>query len=170
MNLIYAALITFSLPHAPGADSVAAARRIAAGVQLAAEEDRNGVSGGKVTARSEVAEAQMFLEVARRAATDLSPRLAAATIVDIDRVLTLIASVADPDSVTASAHRTVADLSKAMGVALDEIPDRAPQLTRGADLYKRECSSCHGMSGRARTRHVLSDSTDQTLPSSPGHD
>ena len=75
MNLIYAVLASLSVAHGPGADSVAAARRIAAGVQLAAEEYRNGVRGRTILAQAEVDEAQLFLAVAKRAAADLSPQL-----------------------------------------------------------------------------------------------
>ena len=147
MNLIYAALLSLSVAHGPGADSVAVARRIAAGVQLAAEEYRNGVTGRRITAPAEVAEAQLFLSVARRAAADLSPKLAAATIADIDGMLQLISAVAEPDSVTASARRTTDDLTRGIGAALDEIPEHPPLLSRGAELFKRECASCHGERG-----------------------
>ncbi len=148
MNLIYAVLLSLGVSHGPGADSVAAARRIAAGVQLAAEEYRNGVTGRKITAQAEVDEAQLFLSVAKRAAGDLSPRLAAATIADIDHVLQLIAATAEPDSVTASARRTTDELARAVGASLDDVPSHAPLISRGAELFKRECSACHGVLGR----------------------
>ena len=148
MNLIYAAFISLSLAHGPGADSVAAARRIVAGVQLAAEEYRNGFTGGRLTSPAEVDEARLFLTQARSAAGVLSPKVAAMTIADIDRMLKFVAIGASPDSMGAGARRTADDLAAALGVVLDEIPERAPLLTHGADLYRRECSSCHGESGR----------------------
>ena len=148
MNLIYAALTFLAAAHGPGADSVAAARRIAAGVQLAAQEYRNGVSAGKIIAQAEVDEARSFLTDAKRSANVLSARIAAATIADIDRVLELVARIASPDSVTASARRTTDDLAAALGVVLDDVPERTPSLARGAELYRRECVLCHGETGR----------------------
>ena len=148
MNIIYAALISLTFAQGPGADSVAAARRIAAGVQLAAEEYRNGFTTGRLTSQTEVDEARLFLTLARGAASLLSPKIATAAVTDIDHVLALIASSAPPDSVSASARRTVDDLAAAVGVVLDEIPGRTPLLARGADLYRRECGSCHGETGR----------------------
>ena len=148
MNLIYAALTFLTVTSGPGADSVATARRIAAGVQLAAEEYRNGVAGGKVVSTVEVEEARSFLVDARRSASLLSPRIAAATIADIDRVLELVRQIASPDSVIAGARRTTDDLAAALGVVLDEIPEITPSLARGVEVYRRECASCHGETGR----------------------
>lgn len=148
MNLIYAALTFLTFAPGPGADSVATARRIAAGVQLAAEEYRVGVVGGKVVAQAEVDEARSFLIDARRSAAVLSPRIAAITIADIDRVIELIRQLAPPDSVTASARRTTDDLAAALGVVLDEVPENTPSLARGAELFRRDCSACHGETGR----------------------
>lgn len=148
MNLVYAALCSLTLAHAPGTDSVAAARRIAAGVQLAAEEYRNGVSAGNVVAQLEIDEARLFLTDARRSATDLSPRLAESTIANIDRLLALVARVAPPDSVTASARQATDMLAAAVGVVLDDAPEHTPSLGRGAELFRRECVLCHGETGR----------------------
>jgi high-affinity iron transporter len=147
MNLIYVALTFLTVAHASGADSVAAARRIAAGVQLAAEEYRNGVSAGTVIAQLEVDEARLFLTDAKRSASDLSPKLAEATIANIDRVLELVAHVAPPDSVTAGARRTTDDLAAGVGAVLEDVPERTPSLARGAQLYRRECTICHGETG-----------------------
>jgi high-affinity iron transporter len=148
MNLIHVALFSLFLTHGPGADSVAAGRRIAASVALAAQEYRNGVSGGKIVAPAEVDEARLFLTEARRTAGVLSPRLAAGTIADIDRMLELLTRVASPDLVAAGARRAADHLAVALGAVLDEIPDRTPSLRRGADVFQRECSSCHGALGR----------------------
>ena len=86
MNLIYAVLSTLALAHGPGTDSLAAGRRIAASVQLAAQEYRNGFSAGKLTSPAEVNEARLFLADARRTAQMLPARIATGTITDIDRL------------------------------------------------------------------------------------
>jgi high-affinity iron transporter len=149
MTIIHTVLLSLSLLRGPGTDSVATALRIAAGVQLAAEEYRNGFSGGRVTAPAEIVEATLFLTEAKRSATLLSPRLAAATAADIDWVLQLVARTAPPDSVAASARRVTNALAAALGgVVLDEIPKPTPSLARGAVLFRSDCSSCHGDAGR----------------------
>lgn len=147
MTLIYAALFSLMLAHGPGSDSLAAGRRIAASVHLAAQEYRNGVAGGRIIAPAEVDEARLFLTEARRTAGVLPARIAAGTIADIDRVLELLAQVAAPDSVAASARRAADHLAVALGAALDEIPDRTPSLTHGGEVFHRDCSGCHGALG-----------------------
>jgi hypothetical protein len=51
-----------------GQDEVSVARRVAATAQLAAQEYRLGVDGGRIVARAEVEEARLFLSEARRSA------------------------------------------------------------------------------------------------------
>ena len=148
MNLIYAAVFGLSLLDRSGGDSLAAGRRIAASVQLAAQEYRNGVSSGRVTAPAEVDEARLFLTEARRTANILPPRIAASTIADIDHLLDLLGAVAAPDSVAASARRTADHLALALGAVLEQIPDRTPSLKRGSEIFRRECRGCHGDLGR----------------------
>lgn len=147
MNLIYVTFVGLFLAPGPGADSIAAGRRIAASVALAAQEYRNGVSGGKIVAPAEVDEARLFLADARRTAGVLSPRLAAGAIADIDRVLELLSRVAPPDSVAAGARHAADHLAAALGAVLDEIPDRTPSVRRGAEVFQRDCSGCHGALG-----------------------
>ena len=65
MNLIYAVLLLAS-PTAPATDSAVVARRVAASAQLAAQEYRIGVVGGKIVAAAEVEEARLFLNEAIR--------------------------------------------------------------------------------------------------------
>ncbi len=148
MNLIYAALMSASVIHGPGPDSVAVARRIAASVQVAAQEYRNGVANGRVTAQSEVEEARLFLTEARRAAQVLPAKLGGSISAEIDGLIALIARVAPADSVALAARHTAEDLASGVGAALDEMPIRTPTLARGAQLFHQECSSCHGELGR----------------------
>ena len=147
MTLIYAVLSTLALAHGPGTDSLAAGRRIAASVQLAAQEYRNGFAAGKITSPAEVNEARLFLAEARRSAQVLPARIVSGTIADIDLVLDMLARTALPDSVAAGARRATDHLATALGAPLDEIPDRTPSLQRGAEIFRRECSVCHGASG-----------------------
>src|SRR6188474_2757695 len=78
------ALSTGSASLLPGQVSTpgvaAAARRVAATAQLAAEEYALGVSGGRIVAAPEVEEARLFLAEARRNATQLPPATSQAVV------------------------------------------------------------------------------------------
>lgn len=129
-------------------DSVAVARRIAASAQLASQEYRVGVVGGRVVAPAEVAEAKLFLTEAKRSARLLPASVASVTEADIDRVLQLVERNATPDSVDATVKRMTDALATALRVILVEVPERTPSLVRGAALYAKECRACHGDGGR----------------------
>lgn len=152
MFLIGAALPLFASlalisPSDPATDSVAAVRRIAATVQLAAQEYRIGVSGGRVVAPQEVAEASLFLKEARRSAEILTDS-AHATLSQIDSLVQLVSSTTSPDSIDARVAAFSAELSARFGVTLDEPPALAPSLARGGEVYRTSCAGCHGDGGR----------------------
>ena len=149
MILIQVTAILLALSGAPTTtDSAAVARRIAASAQLAAQEYRVGVVGGRVVAPAEVAEARLFLTEAKRTAKLLPLFIAAATEADIDRVLQLVLRSGAPDSVDAGVRRMTEALAGGLHVTLIEIPDHTPSLARGAKLYAKECRACHGDAGR----------------------
>ncbi len=128
-------------------DSGAAARRIAASVTLAAQEYAIGVHAGRVTAAAEVEEARLFLVEARRLLPSLPAHVAAAAGPGLQHLLELVDRVAPPDSVAAVANAVTTDLANRMGMVLEQIPAQAPSLARGAELFQRECASCHGPVG-----------------------
>ena len=165
---LISALAVISVVSGPGTDSLAAGRRIAASVQLAAQEYRNGVSAGRVTDTAEVDEARLFLTEARRTAQVLPARIASSATADIDHMLLLISRVAEPDSMAASARHASANLATALGASLDDVPDRTPSLRQGAAVFQRECSSCHGVTGRgdgAAARSLTPPPADLTVAS-----
>ena len=129
-------------------DVPAAARRLAATAQLAAGEYRLGVSGGRVIAVPEVEEARLFLAEARRNAARIPEPEAARALHALDGLDSLVARTADPDSVARRVAALVADLERGLGIALDEIPAVAPALSRGREVYRSTCASCHGATGR----------------------
>lgn len=130
-------------------DSVQVVRRVANTARLAAEEYRLGVQDGKVVLEPEVEEARLFLAEARRAAEGLPASWAGTAVQTLDQVLALVAATGPPDSVTAQVERLVTGLARALAVELDEIPEHAPSLARGAEIYRSTCASCHGVVGRA---------------------
>lgn len=136
------------MPGPQTGDQTALVRRIAATVQLAAQEYRLGVRDGKVVAEPEVEEARLFLTEAARSAGRLPAPGSVEVQAGIDRVLTLVRATAAPDSVSIAAKAVVDGLAGRYQVALDEVPDHTPSLARGAAVYQTTCARCHGGLGR----------------------
>ena len=123
-------------------------QRIATTVQLAAQEYRVGVQGGRVVAPAEIEESLLFLAEARRTAERLPPDGAQPTIGALERLAASVRRTADPDSVAAFAHELTAGLADRYHVDLDQVPASAPSLARGAQVYQQNCAGCHGLGGR----------------------
>jgi high-affinity iron transporter len=124
-------------------DSVALVRRVAATVQLAVQEYGLGVRDGKVVAQAEVDEARLFLSEAGRTAGRL-PSGSMQVRAGIDQVLKLVQRLAPSDSVSAAGKRFIEGLATRYQIALDDVPDQAPSLARGASIYQLQCARCHG--------------------------
>ena len=135
------------LPSEAPAQDADAARRLANTAQLAADEYRLGVKGGRIIAPPEVEEARLFLAEARRNAGRLPAGAAAAARASLDRLDAMVERVADPDSVAGGVDELVATLSKALNLALDLIPAEVPPLARGREIYQTTCAACHGSAG-----------------------
>ena len=130
-------------------DRVPVARRIAATVQLAAQEYRIGVVDGRVVAKAEVDEAELFLQEAQRSVALLPPDVGRPAAADIAAMLRLAGSTAPPDSLDARVRSLTAGLTERLGITLDELPAQTPSLARGAEIYQANCAGCHGAVGRA---------------------
>jgi len=133
---------------AESAGALAAARRIANTARLAASEYRLGVVDGVVVLQPEVEEAALFLAEARRAAEALPDSVRAPVDSELIRLGSLVTRIGDPDSLGAGVERMVAGLARALAVDVDEMPTELPSLARGAEIYRTECGSCHGATGR----------------------
>jgi high-affinity iron transporter len=129
-------------------DQAPLVRRVAATAQLAAQEYRLGISGGRVVAPSEVDEARLFLQESRRSAVLLPEQVRTETVARLDSLLASVARVASPDSVDAQVGNLASFLSRQLGVPLDQIPRETPSLSRGAEVFRTNCASCHGDLGR----------------------
>jgi high-affinity iron transporter len=129
-------------------DRAPVARRIAATAQLAAQEYRIGVIDGRVVAKAEVEEAELFLQEARRSAALLPPEAGRPATAEIDALLSLVKGTASPDSLDAHVRSLNAGLTERLGVTLDELPAQTPSLARGAEIYQANCAGCHGPVGR----------------------
>jgi len=131
-----------------GGDLAPVVQRIATTVQLAAQEYRVGVQGGRVIAPAEVAEAQLFLAEARRTAERLPPDASAAAVAAVDRLIAAVGRTADPDSVALAARTLTAALADQYRVDVDQVPSELPSLARGAQVFQQHCAGCHGLAGR----------------------
>ncbi len=147
MNLIYAALL-LALPSGASTDSAVVARRVAASAQLAAQEYRIGVVGGKIVAAAEVEEARLFLNEAIRTAKLLPTIAAGPTVSGLERALGLVERTGAPDSVDLAVRGLTDALASSLQVVLIEMPERTPSLARGRELFQRECAACHGAAGK----------------------
>ncbi len=128
-------------------DPAAAARRVAATAQLAAEEYRLGVSGGRVVASEEVAEARLFLAEARRNVAWLPASTVGPVSASLDTLDAMVARSADPDLVSDRVTAMLAAMGREFKIIFDEIPAETPSLTRGREIYQTTCSGCHGLAG-----------------------
>lgn len=135
-------------PTVQRADLPAVVRRLAATTQLAAQEYRIGVVNGKVIAAPEVEEAELFLREARVSASRLPPDIAAGATRDIDAIIALVHATAPPDTVAARVRALTSGLAARFAVDLEQLPAVAPALARGAEVYRQQCASCHGATGR----------------------
>jgi high-affinity iron transporter len=123
-------------------------RRLAATAQLAAQEYRLGVVGGRVVLQPEVDEAGLFLQEARRSAAALPESVAPAAVAKLDSIIALVKRTGSPDSVDLHVGELTTTVAAKLGVAVDDLPAETPSLARGAEVYAANCSSCHGALGK----------------------
>ena len=127
-------------------DVATSVRRAAATAQLAAQEYRIGVEGGRIVAQAEVDEARLFLQESRRAAASLPSRTDIAPATAVDSLLALVSAVAPPDSLDGAVRAFAAALAGHYDVVLDQLPAKAPSSLRGAQIWDN-CAGCHGDAG-----------------------
>jgi high-affinity iron transporter len=144
-----ATLLTFPQQATNPTDPAPVVRRLAATAQLAAQEYRVGIVDGRVVSPAEVDEARLFLQESRRSAGALPTHLRPAAVARIDTVIALVNRTGEPDSVDAHVQRLTTTIAAELGIVLDQIPESAPSLARGAEVYHANCASCHGALGRA---------------------
>jgi high-affinity iron transporter len=146
--LVGATLLAVPQQTSAPTDPAPLVRRLAATAQLAAQEYRLGVVGGRVVLQPEVDEARLFLQESRRSAAALPEELAPAAIAKLDSIVAMVERTASPDSVDLYVSELTTRVAAKVGVALDELPANTPSLTRGAEVYAVNCSNCHGALGK----------------------
>jgi len=125
-----------------------AARRIAATVQLAAQEYALAWEHGVLVRQTEADEAKAFVGEARRAARSLPPGIAPEVLGELMALAGLLERSGPPDSVAARASLLASRLATRVGASLEERPAREPSLAAGARIYAARCAQCHGSAGR----------------------
>lgn len=148
INALAVVALHFAVPSPSLNDPAPVVRRLASTATLAAQEYGLGVSNGRIILAAEVEEARLFLVEARRSAALLPPEWSQPTIKEIDELIALVGRVAPPDEIASRVRRLTTTLSAGLGVSLEEIPQRAPSLARGAEIYQTQCAQCHGSLGR----------------------
>ncbi len=142
------AVLAVPLQQEPTQNQVSMVRRVAATAQLAAQEYRIGIANGRVVSQAEVDEARLFLQESRRTAALLSAEGRPQTIRTVDSLIRLVEGLAAPDTLDAQVKQLGDSLAAHFGIALDEIPAQAPSLARGAEVYRSNCTGCHGDGGQ----------------------
>ena len=143
-TLVLSACLAASLAG-QAVDSLAAARRVVAAAALAAKEYAAGVpaEGGKVNEAEEVEEAKLFIQQARYDITSLPAAVRQGADSGLTQIAALLDRLASPDSVRRAADALIAR------IGTDEpIPSRPPSVARGAEVFRENCSACHGDLGR----------------------
>ena len=147
LAVILAAIAAVPASAAAGTNDVQTAWRL---LDYVAVDYGGAVRGGKVVSASEYAEMREFSASVGEKVESLPSGPAKAKLVEESaRFRTLIDRKASPEDVAAAARSLGADLLAAYPVPLG--PKQAPDLSRGAQLFKEDCSSCHGAKGDANT-------------------
>lgn len=142
----FVTLLAAGLPAAAADDT--------AGVQTAwrlldyvAVDYSGAVQNRRVVSEAEYAEMQEFTSTVERELASLPPSPTKPRLVrDAATLRRLITQRSSSSDVAGAARRLGADLLRAYPVPM--VPKSVPDLTRGASLYARSCSECHGTTGQ----------------------
>jgi high-affinity iron transporter len=134
--------------EAQAQDSLATARRVYATVQLAAEEYRVGVVGGRIVAQAEVDEARLFIAEAGKTSIELPQGARSAIEAPLERMAGIVERTGAPDSLDATVRELGQVLTEKVGGPLEPIPAWTAPVARGREIYVRTCAACHGDEGR----------------------
>ncbi|HEX8585872.1 MAG TPA: cytochrome c, partial [Allosphingosinicella sp.] len=111
---------------------------------------REAVQGGKVVNPAEYQEMEEFSATVREGLAKLPAKPAKAQLsADAQALEAAIAAKAAPEDIAKRARGLAGALLTAYPVPL--APQAAPDLARGAALYRTNCASCHGLDGKAGT-------------------
>jgi len=142
-------ILLTAAPPALAADSpadVAAAQTAWRLLDYIAVDYEGAVADGAIISDVEYAEMVEFAQQARDRIEALPAKPAQTELTaQLQQLQAAIADKRSPDDVAALAHQAAARLIEVYPVPL--APAAAPDITRGAELYRAECASCHGANG-----------------------
>lgn len=149
-HILLFTLLLLGLMSAPAVAQPADVRTAWRLLDYLAVDYGGAVRGGKVTSASEYAEMREFSGSVADQLAALPASSAKGKLVADSRLLkNLIDQKAAPQLVSLTAHRLGSDLLSAYPVPLG--PRQLPDLNRGGKLFQRDCASCHGANGDAKT-------------------
>jgi high-affinity iron transporter len=121
-----------------------------AAAELAAREYALGVppEGGQVSDSEEVREARLFIEQSRRDLSVLPAPIRRYVDSTFAALTALLDRAAPPAEVRRLAQGLGDRLARDLGGTVVPIPPSTASLARGAEVYERQCASCHGEAGR----------------------
>jgi high-affinity iron transporter len=150
LRLWLAIALTLSLPAAPAAAQAAPVQTAWRLLDYVAVDYGGAVSNGKVASPSEYAEMREFSASVRERIGALPANPAKAQLLaSAARLQDAVERKAPPPEVAQIARTLSTDLLRAYPVAMG--PSGVPDAARGAQLYRQNCASCHGVSGDAKT-------------------
>jgi len=141
------AALAFGRPAVAASDDVQVSWRL---LDYLGVDYAGAVKNGSVISASEYAEMREFSGAVRQRIAALPPNPAKPALVSQSgELVAAIDRKADPKQVQAISKKLASALLAAYPVAL--APPKAPDLGRGAKLFKENCAACHGANGDAKT-------------------
>jgi len=146
---VAAALLLLSAPSVRAADSAPPAQIAWRLLDYLAVDYAGAVDdGGRIKSDSEFAEMNEFAENVQQRLESLADSSAKADLLNQSAALKIaIAGKAVPAEIASRAHKLAGDLLAAYPTPV--APAAMPDLAHGAQLFKENCASCHGETGKS---------------------
>ena len=158
-------MLLFCLALLPPAFAADEARRLVAILDYLGSDYKNAVSGGKILNQDEYAEMQEFSNRTQELfkqlkEADQADRAGIES--DLKTLARQIDTKSDPESVGGLAQSMKQRLIASYNIIT--YPKRLPSLADGAEVYRENCSQCHGSTGKGDGPGRLSMSPKTPLP------
>ncbi len=121
-------------------------------LNIAAKEFEEGVVNKEVVIAAEYEESQIFLQKATERfstiSTDIKNEQQADRLNrDFTELLEMIKTKGDSQIVWDKVNNLNSQLMKTFGIEINKLPVKPVSLDNGKDIYNKNCSSCHGITG-----------------------
>ena len=127
-------------------------KKIVMMLNIAAKEFEEGVVNKEVVIAAEYEESQIFLQKATERfstiSTDIKNEQQADRLNrDFTELLEMIKTKGDSQIVWDKVNNLNSQLMKTFGIEINKLPVKPVSLDNGKDIYNKNCSSCHGITG-----------------------